>query len=524
VKVRGRGLRIHLLLLGANAFVLLVPLLAVLGLRIYENYLVRQTERQLIAQSIAVGEIWRELWLVERGLDPQLGAPPFRQPGKESAPFIPIEPVSNLRRGVLPPQTDPLRPAEVRDTPELRAGKRIESLLQRMQVYNLSAVRILDSQGCVIATTRGESGLCMDKLPEVISALAGQYSSVIRERISDEPLPPLSDVRSRGSVRLFTALPLFSEGQVVAVVRASRTSLDARTSLWHNRRGLLLALSATLLAAFLVSFVFAALIVRPLRAITRAAQTIAQGGSAPPLPESAWAPSEIRSLSTALEVMTRKLRERAEYIAELAANVSHELKTPITAIRGAAELLRDQWESMTDEQRRHFADNIDADAARMQRLVMRLLQLAQIENAPEPTESIDVADFFAALRSRYPTVQFSIQSPPARIVISGEHLRSAVVNLVENALRHGAGKPVIVRVSSEQTRLRIEVEDHGTGISPANQARLFQRFFTTQRDSGGTGLGLAIVRAVAERHGGTVTFTTSPDGTILTLLLGSVRS
>jgi signal transduction histidine kinase len=523
VKVRGRGLRIHLLLLGANAFVLLVPLLAVLGLRIYENYLVRQTERQLIAQSIAVGEMWRELWLVERGIDPQLGTPPFRQPGKESESFIPIEPVSNLRRGILPPQTEPLRVAPDRDTPELRAGKRLEPLLLRMQVYNLSAVRILDSQGCVVATTRGESGLCMDNLPEVVSALGGRYSSVVRERVSDEPLPPLSEVRSRGSVRLFTALPLFSEGQVVAVVRASRTSLDARTSLWHNRRGLLLALSATLLAAFLISFVFAALIVSPLRAITRVAQIIAQGGSAPPLPASAWTPSEIRSLGSALEVMTRKLRERAEYTAELAANVSHELKTPITAIRGAAELLRDQWEGMTDEQRRQFADNIDADAARMQRLVMRLLQLAQIENAPEPTESIDVADFFAALRNRYPDIKFVLQSPPARIAISGEHLRSAVVNLIENAVRHGQGKPVSVRVSAEQERLRIEVEDQGPGISPANQPRLFQRFFTTQRDSGGTGLGLAIVRAVAERHGGAVSYRTSPSGTTFTLLLSVSR-
>ena len=128
-----------------------------------------------------------------------------------------------------------------------------------------------------------------------------------------------------------------------------------------------------------------------------------------------------------------------------------------------------------------------------------------------------VADFFAALRNRYPGVCFVLQSPPDKVLISGDHLRSAVVNLIENALRHGEGRPVTVRVSSDAGRLCIEVEDHGTGISPANQPRLFQRFFTTQRDSGGTGLGLAIVRAVAERHGGEVTFSTSPQGTTFTL-------
>jgi signal transduction histidine kinase len=104
-------------------------------------------------------------------------------------------------------------------------------------------------------------------------------------------------------------------------------------------------------------------------------------------------------------------------------------------------------------------------------------------------------------------------------LISVEHLRSAVVNLLENALRHGAGKPVQVRVLRDRDRLRIEVQDQGTGISVANQSRLFQRFFTTNRDSGGTGLGLAIARAVAERSGGEVSFVTGPSGTTFTLLL-----
>jgi signal transduction histidine kinase len=540
-----RGPRIHVLLLGANTFVLMVPLFAVLALRLYESYLVRQTERQLIAQSIPLAEIFREFWLAEQekiGAPPEQPEPPapldpeasesfgyysqdFRPPERTAERFIPIEPVVDVRQGILPPQSDALRPAPTGDTTERRAGRRLEQLLRRTQVFTLSAVRILDAQGCVVATTRGEEGLCMDSLPEVKRALSGRYSAVMRERVTDEPLPPLSEVRSRGSVRLFTALPIFSAGRVIGVVRASRTSLDARTSLWHNRRGLLFAVGSTALAAVLVSLIFAALIARPVRAITRSAQAIAQGaaGSAPPLPASPWTPREIQSLGEALSMMTRKLRERADYVAELAANVSHELKTPITAIRGAAELLRDQWEGMDAEQRRRFADNIDADGARMQRLVMRLLQLAQIENAPDPTERVPIGDFFTALASRYPGLTLELRDPPAHIVISVDHLRSAVSNLVENALRHGEGKPVVLRVGSERERLRIEVSDQGPGVSPANQQRLFQRFFTTERDGGGTGLGLAIVRAVAERQGGEVTFQTCSEGTTFTLLLQSYR-
>lgn len=527
LRVRG-GLRIGVLLLGANAFVLMVPLLSILALRLYDNYLVRQTERQLIAQSVVIAEIYRELWLQERGQPtPSDAAPPvpdFRQPGKSQATFIPIEPVSSLRYGVLPPQPDALPIAEQRDAAAVRAGQRMNAMLRRMQVYNLSAVRVLDENGCVVATTRGEDALCLTSLPEVQSALAGHYTAVVRERISDEPLPPLSEVRSRGSTRVFTALPVFSAGQVVAVVRASRTNLDARTSLWHNRRGLLFGVLLTGLSAVLVSFLFAALIAGPLRRLTRAAQLVAEGQSVPALPELSsrpWLPipREIRTLGAALSVMTQRLRGRADYIAELAQNVSHELKTPITGIRGAAELLRDQWEGMSDEQRRRFADNIDQDAARMGRLVSRLLHLAQIENAPDPTERVPVEDFFRALASRYPGVTLELGGPPAHILISSDHLRSAVSNLLENALRHGQGQPVTLRVGSEAGRLRIEVSDHGSGISPANQARLFQRFFTTVRDDGGTGLGLAIVRAVAERQGGRVDYRTGASGTTFTLTL-----
>jgi signal transduction histidine kinase len=518
------GVRIGVLLLGANAFVLMVPLLAILALRLYDNYLVRQTERQLIAQSVAIAEIYREFWLQEQGAAAgatELATPDFRPPGKRDAAFVPIEPVSSLRHGILPPQPDALPIAAPRDTAATRAGARISAMLRRMQVHNLSAVRILDEQGCVVATTRGEEDLCMKGLPEVASALAGHYTAVVRERISDEPLPPISEVRSRGSTRVFTALPVFSDGQVVAVVRASRTNLDARTSLWHNRRGLLFGVLVTALSAVLVSFLFAALIARPLGAITKSAQQIAEGQSVPPLPLLPWLPipREIRTLGAALEVMTRRLRQRADYIAELAQNVSHELKTPITGIRGAAELLRDQWESMSAEQRHRFADNIDHDAARMQRLVSRLLHLAQIENAPDPTEKVVVDDFFRALAARYPAVTLTLSAPPTEVVISSDHLRSAVSNLLENALRHGAGKPVTLHVAGEQGRLRVEVRDQGEGISPANQGRLFQRFFTTARDDGGTGLGLAIVRAVAERQGGRVEFTTGRDGTTFTLVV-----
>lgn len=515
------------LLLGANVFVLALPALGLLGLRIYENYLVRQTERQLIGQSVVIGELFRQAWLAERG-QASGEVPPFRPPGREADAFIPIEPVIDLRQGVLGPQPTLTRRAASGDTPALRAGRRLDDVLRRAQVFSLSGARVLDERGCVVATSRGEDGMCLDGLPEVDGALAGRYAAIARQRISDEPLPPLSDVRSRGSVRIFTALPVFSAGRVIGVVRMSRTSLDALTSLWSNRRGLLWLLAACLGGMAIISVGFAAWVARPTQRLTRAALAIA-GGQAPllggpasgplgPLRPPRWAPAEIRALGTALATMTERLEARAAYVASFAADVSHELKTPLTAIRGATELLREQGASMSEVQRARFLENIDADARRMERLVTRLLHLARIEHAREALAEVRVRELLRELAERHgPRVRLHLDRAPERITIDPEHLDTAVGNLIENALRHGGDGPVDVTVESDAGRLVVSVRDQGPGISPGNQARLFERFFTTARDHGGTGLGLAITRAIAERRGGGVTFTTGATGTTFVL-------
>ncbi len=511
------GPRLRWWLLGANVFVLLAPLVAVLGLRLYDTLLVRQTERQLIAQSVLIGEAWRDEWLAARRVRE---APAFRAPSRADDAFVPIEPVTDLASGVQPPQPADLPGCTPGDGPDRRAALAIEPLLRRAQVFNLSAARLLDARGCVLATTRGDAGRSLASLPEVHDALAGRYSAVARERLSDEPLPPVSDVRSRGAIRIFTALPVFSDGKVVAVVRMSRTSLDALTTLWHSRRGLLVALAGTALTALLVSLLVGTLIARPLRAIARAADVVAQGGSGEIPALARWAPDEVASLRESLATMTARLHDRARDVAEFAAEATHELKGPITAIRGAAELLREQWATMDDAQRERFLAHIDADGARMERLVTRLLHLARIGSAPDGTASVDVASFFRSLAERYGgAVRVELGSPPTTIGASPDHLHSAVQNLVENAIRYRGGRPVEVTVDGRDGRLVVAVRDHGPGISAPNQERLFQRFFTTCPDEGGTGLGLAIVKAVADRYRGSITWTTGAEGTRFELVV-----
>jgi signal transduction histidine kinase len=268
-----------------------------------------------------------------------------------------------------------------------------------------------------------------------------------------------------------------------------------------------------------VTHFFSRVISRPLGAITAVAEAIARGDPPQPFAPRGVVPGEVAALSGALDRMTAQLTARTQYIADFAATASHELKTPIAGIRGAVELLREAWDEMPAEQRQRFLANIDADAARMQRVVTRLLQLARIQSgAGEATGTIEVRPFFDALARRYDgRVRLTVDGAPVAIAMNPDHLEQAVGNLLDNAVRHGAGQPVELTVAGRGAQLSIAVRDCGAGITPGNQPRIFERFFTTERDRGGTGLGLAIVRAIAEARGGEVRFATGPAGTTFTL-------
>jgi len=116
-------------------------------------------------------------------------------------------------------------------------------------------------------------------------------------------------------------------------------------------------------------------------------------------------------------------------------------------------------------------------------------------------------------------VRLTLADPPEMVAISEEHLEIALENLLDNATRHSPGSIVEVTLGSDAGRLEIVVRDHGTGISPGNQRRIYERFFTTERDRGGTGLGLSIVLAIAKARHGSIDFTTSESGTSFRLVL-----
>jgi len=509
------------LLLAVNAFALLVPIAAIALLRIFDDQLIRRTEAQLIGESVLIAEAWREAWLRESAIDPAR-APRWLPPEAADQRYFPVEPSLRLDQGVLPPtpDADPPGPAAAREGPAWRAGRTLEPVLRRAVRMNLSSARVLDARGCVVASSGDQLGACLGDLAEVREALAGHYAAVLRDRISDEPTPGVESVSRRGRVRVYTALPLLADGTVIGVVRMSRTAIDPGKALWFDRRRLLAVLFGCALLTAGLSLFLSRTLSRPLRAITRGARDLARGEGRLPVQLPGLAPEELREVSGALDQMIAQLSDRAEYISEFATTVSHELKTPITAIRGAAELLSQQWGEMSAEERARFLANIEQDAERMERLVSRLLHLARIQSTPEFVQEVALGPFLADLAETYgKDLRVSLADPDASLRIQPEHLHSALRNLLDNAFRHGAGKPVDLEAFARGGRAVFRVRDRGPGISEGNRDRIFQRFFTTERDRGGTGLGLVIARAVATTRGGDLTYETSAEGTCFELVL-----
>jgi signal transduction histidine kinase len=507
------------LLLALNGFVLLLPLLLLLGLRVDDAELVQQTERRLIGESVVIGEVWRERYLEARG-DPPATPEAVRPADARDDRYAPIAPRSDVGFSVEPPESAPNRRVAVGDGPAFRAGAAVSPLLERAIVFNLSGARVLDAAGCIVATSGDDLGGCLDEAPEVRAALAGSQGLTIRERVSDEPAPPPWSMRRRGKHRVYTATPIHHEGAVIGVVRMSRTAIAPEEWLWRHRGPMLALALVCALGVPLITYSLSHAISLPLRRIARAAHAISNGDDPGSLAPRGIAPREVHALATALERMRDTIERRADFIQSFTTEVGHELKAPVTAIRGAAELLRDGWEAMDEDRRDRFLANLEGDAGRLEDLVRQLLALARIEHDPEPGESVAIAPFLQALCERYEgRIALEVAEHTGRFLISRERLEAAVRNLVENALHHGAGRDVRVAAAREDTRLHVRVSDRGPGIPEAARGRIFERFFTTARDAGGTGLGLAIVKAVAEGRGGRVDVESSDAGTTFHLVL-----
>lgn len=255
---------------------------------------------------------------------------------------------------------------------------------------------------------------------------------------------------------------------------------------------------------------------RPIEALIGRTHEIASGGRSGIRPPDAYGTAELATLSQAFLDLASRLMDRTEYMRSFAAHVSHELKSPLTAIRGSAELMRDEGEDMTPAERRKFLDNILQDTDRLTRLVARLRELAQAE-MPIVPGATSLAETLGRLRSRFGGLDIRLVGEDVVVPLPAETFDIVFGHLFDNSLQHGATRITLATVREEQG-LGFTVADNGAGISEANRARIFEPFFTTRRDAGGTGMGLDIVRALLRAQHADITLESGEGGTTFLII------
>ena len=221
--------------------------------------------------------------------------------------------------------------------------------------------------------------------------------------------------------------------------------------------------------------------------------------------------SELDELSDALDETAEELAEAKGYQKELLANVSHDLRTPLTMIKGYAEMVRDiSWED--EVQRNADIGIIIREADRLTALVNEILEYTSLQNGRGQREFTEV-DFSALAKKIVGQFEPLLEQNGGMIeseiedgcVVIGDEalLMRAVYNLVDNAIRHmGEDRKVTVSINSGE-RILLEVEDHGAGIDAMELQHIWEKYYTSRQrgNKGVSGLGLAIVKEIAEIHG-----------------------
>ncbi len=258
---------------------------------------------------------------------------------------------------------------------------------------------------------------------------------------------------------------------------------------------------------------------RRLRALEDAARRLGSGDLSARAPtggadEIASLASAFNRTAEALQKEIDRVRAEQETRRQLLADVSHELHTPLTAIRGYVETLRMREMAITEDDRDRYLAIVSDETERLERLIADLLDLARLDTGRMTirVERVSVAALLARVLDRHRQAaerrDIALEVVPLSIEVAGDagRLEQALSNLVSNALRFTPpGGRVRVEASQDADELLLSVSDTGPGLTDAQQSRVFDRFYKADvsRSTDGTGLGLSIVRAIIEAHGGT---------------------
>ncbi|MCX6878786.1 MAG: two-component system sensor histidine kinase CreC [Verrucomicrobia bacterium] len=412
------------------------------------------------------------------------------------------------------PDTDGLR-AAFEGAHKRRLEARIfEHLKQQIGMH----AYLTDSTGRVVFDSEGgrREGLDFSRRRDVKLTMAGKYGA----RSSRE------DEQDSTTSILYVAAPVGDPQQPDGVLTVFKAQADVLPLVRERQRIIYLAcgmIGSGIL--FLIAAVFLWLF-RPIGRITEYARAI-ERGERPNKPKIGIG-REVNTLARALDSMRDALEGR-RYAERYIRTLTHEMKSPLAAIRGAAELLDEEMPLVT---RKRFLENIRAETARSERLINRLLELSAIESRTrlDGAEELDLRGVVALAIDHARSlaeaagVRLVHGSPEMPIHLRGDAfiLRAAVTNLLENAIDFSPrGSVIEIGLRAQAGQAELSIRDHGVGIPDYAREKVFERFYSLRHLAAGrkgTGLGLPLVREAAELHRGSITLHPADGGGTLAKL------
>jgi len=386
----------------------------------------------------------------------------------------------------------------------------LQSLAETSAAQLGGRVLLLGADGRVIVDSAGTGlrGASYANRPEVRTALAGTTAQ--GERHSD----------SLGEDLLFTAVPVFVNGQPVGVVRVTQSVTAVNDEVRRDALGLIGVGVAALLLGLAVAWVLASFLARPPRSLAETARRVAAGDLDARAPEEG--PREQREVARAFNEMTGRLASALAAQREFVGNASHQLRTPLTGLRLRLEAAADQTADPAIAAELAAAED---EVVRLSRLIDNLLTLAREGQRRPDAEPVDLE---AAARAAAERWRAEARERGGRITLAGAGEATALAtaddlgivldNLVENALVYGGPAPeVTIEWRADADRARIAVGDRGPGLAPGEERTALERFSrgSAGSSSSGSGLGLAIADSLVRRWDGRLRMTNRDGGGLL---------
>jgi two-component system sensor histidine kinase CreC len=321
------------------------------------------------------------------------------------------------------------------------------------------------------------------------------------------------------STVLYVASPIIRDGQIDGVLTVCKPTISVYEYIWHAKRKIVQAAMLAGLAVIAVGIGLSYWVTWPIEQLTQYARAV-RDGKRRGLRRQGQA-REVRELGEAFEEM-RSALEGKHYVENYVQTLTHEIKSPISAIRGAAELLE---EEMPAERRKRFLENIRAETERIAAVSDKLLSLSSVENLGEleNSEEINFASVvkgeLEGLRPLWSKRKLKVKwKAPEQSLVWGDRflLGQAVANLLQNAIEFSPeGGCLGIHLVEKEKSWCLQIEDDGPGIPDYAREKVFERFYSlprpeTQKKS--SGLGLTFVREIAALHGGRVLLENRDEG------------